>query len=146
MPPSDRTVPSAPRPPKTTNRDPVHAPATPWRAEGAPTVDMGDHAFRTPSNRAPVLTGIAPGAAPPQTSRCEPVHAEAAPKEGVFVDDIGDHVSLTGSYRPPPGSMVMPSPAMPPQTSMRLPVHTEMGKARTASGLPMICVQPEPGM
>src|SRR5712671_2274017 len=130
MPPSDRTVPSAPRPPKTTKRDPVHAPATPCRAEGAPAVEMGDHALRTPSKRAPVLTGVPFGAAPPQTSRCEPVHAEAASSDGVLVEGIGDHLSVTGSYMPPSASMPVPSGAMPPQTSMRRPVQTEIGNAR----------------
>src|SRR3989442_7623880 len=144
MPPSDRTVPSAARPRNTTNCDPVQAPATPSRADGAPAVDIGDHAFRTPSNRAPVLTGAPPGAAPPQTSTWEPVQADAAPIEGVLVAAIGDQVSFTGSYCPPSPSMVRPFEAMPPQTSMRLPVQAEMGNARGA-GAPIcaIAVQPK---
>src|SRR6185503_4936209 len=103
-------------PPQTTITLPVQTAVCSYRAVGAFTVVVGVQVSARGSYRLPVF--------PTQITITVPVHTAVWTElaSGPVPVDVGVQVSATGSYRPP--VLRESSSPAPPQTTIRLPVHT----------------------
>jgi hypothetical protein len=94
------------------------------RVKGGFSVDVGVQAFESGSYRPPESTYDP--TVPPQITITLPVHTAVCPARaaGAFVVEVEDQTFMTGSYRPPVFRGPPGVSAAPPQTTMRLSVHT----------------------